>query len=116
MKTCLDHDTDWVALAKGGNYCAAKLASACGLSPRQLERRFHAMGRPAPHHWLRSLRMSQAVEMMSCQTPLKVVAIDLGYKDPSHFAHDFKGYFGVCPSSFGKNSVPLVVETQHVAF
>jgi AraC-like DNA-binding protein len=103
MKTCLDHDTDWVALAKNGNYCATKLASACGMSPRQLERRFHAMGRPAPHHWLRALRMSQAVEMMSCRTPLKVVAIDLGYKDPSHFAHDFKGYFGVCPSSFGQN-------------
>jgi len=115
MKTCLDHDTDWVALAKNGNYCATKLASACGLSPRQLERRFHAMGRPAPHHWLRDLRMRLAVELIGDQTPIKVVAFDLGYKDPAHFTQDFKRYFGVCPSRFNPRQPGAILQTQPVA-
>jgi AraC-like DNA-binding protein len=100
MSSCLDHVTDWAALDKGGNYCATRIASSCGVTPRQLERHIQAMGRPAPHRWFRDLRMCQAVELIRDRAPLKVVATDLGYKNPSHFAHDFKRYFGICHSGF----------------
>jgi AraC-like DNA-binding protein len=115
MSSCLDHVTDWAALDKGGNYCATKIVSSCGVTPRQMERHIQAMGRPAPHRWLRDLRMRQAVEMMSCLTPLKIVAIDLGYKDPSHFAHDFKGCFGVCLTCFSQYHPLAVAGRPNVA-
>jgi AraC-like DNA-binding protein len=114
MSSCLDHITDWAALAKSGHYSAAKLASACGVTPRQLERYFQARYGSAPHHWLRALRMRLAVELIRDQTPLKVVAIDLHYKNPAHFAHDFKAYFGVCPSCFSrKKDAGKQVDTPH---
>ena len=116
MSSCLDQITDWVALAKAGNYRAAKLASACRVRPRQLERYFETRHHAAPHRWLRALRLRQAVELIRDGTPLKVVSIELGYKDPAHFAHDFKDYFGVCPSGFGQNPPLAVAEKQNVAF
>jgi AraC-like DNA-binding protein len=116
MNNCLDHILDWISLAKSVNYCAAKLASACKVTPRQLERYFHTRRLAAPHRWLRDLRMRQAVELIRDGTPVKVVSIELGYKDPAHFTHDFKGYFGVCPSGFGQNPPLAVAERQNVAF
>jgi AraC-like DNA-binding protein len=105
MSSRLDRITDWDGLAKSGHYAAAQLASACGVTPRQLERYFQARHGEAPHHWLRALRMSAALKLISHQTPIKrikMVAADLHYKDPAHFCHDFKDYYGTCPSSFGK--------------
>ena len=39
---------------------------------------------------------------------LKEVAIELGYRDAAHFAHDFKGCFGASPGSFGQRHAPPV--------
>jgi AraC-like DNA-binding protein len=89
-------------LAKSANYRASVLASACGVTPRQLERYFQARHHAAPHRWLRDLRMRLAIERIRARMPLKVIRLDLGYKDPAHFAHDFKEYFGVCPSDIGR--------------
>ena len=116
MSSCLDQVTDWAARAKVGHYRAAKLASACKVTPRHLERYFHTRHQAAPHHWLRDLRMRLAVELIRDQTPLKVVRLELGYKDPSHFAHDFKDYFGVCPSHFNQNPPVALVRRQNVVF
>jgi AraC-like DNA-binding protein len=115
MSGRLDHITDWVALAKGARFRVAKVASACGLSPRQLERCFQAQHHAAPHPWLRDLRMRLAVELIGDQTPIKVVAFDLGYKDPAHFTQDFKRYFGVCPSRFNPRQPGAILQTQPVA-
>ena len=60
--------------------------------------------------------MRLAVELIRDQTPLKVVAIDLGYKDPAHFTHDFNHYLGVCPSHFNPNQPAAILGTQQVAF
>jgi AraC-like DNA-binding protein len=113
MSSCLDQITDWAELAKSRHYSAAKLASACGVTPRHLGRYFQAHHGEAPHRWLRALRMRLALESIRDQIPLKVVAIELHYKDPAHFAHDFKDYFGVCPSSLqsGKLCRALVSKT-----
>jgi AraC-like DNA-binding protein len=115
MSSCLDHVTDWAALAKFGSYCAAKLAFACGVTPRQPERYFQTWHHVAPHRCLRSLRMRLAVELIRDQTPLQVVAIDLGYQEPAHFTHDVKGYFGVSPSCSSQNPPLAVAGRQNVA-
>jgi transcriptional regulator GlxA family with amidase domain len=112
----LDYVTDWKALAKSSRYCAAKLALQCRVSTRQLERYFQNERGAPPHRWLRSLRLRQAVELIRDQTPLKEVAIELGYRDAAHFAHDFKGYFGVSPGCFGQGCALPVYGRPQVAF
>jgi AraC-like DNA-binding protein len=102
MSSRLDRITDWAGLAKSGHYSAAELASACRVTPRHLERYFQDRHGEAPHHWLRALRMRLAVELICDQTPIKIVATNLHYKDQAHFSHDFKAYFGICPSGFEK--------------
>jgi AraC family transcriptional regulator len=99
----LDRITDWAALAQASRYCAADVARECRVSPRQLERYFQVKHGAAPHQWLRRLRLFLAVERIRHATPLKVVAIELGYKDPAHFNHDFKAYFGISPSCLDPN-------------
>jgi AraC-like DNA-binding protein len=112
----LDQIKDWAALAKSSAYCAGKLALECRVSTRQLERYFHIKHNAAPHQWLRGLRMRRAVELIRDQTLLKQAGLELGYKDPAHFAHDFKEYFGVSPSCFSQNPPSPVSRRQNVAF
>ena len=116
MSSRLDQVTDWAALAKATRYCAARLAGERGLTTRQLERYFQAKHRETPHHWLRALRLRRAAELIRDHRPLKKVWPELGYKDASHFAHDFKQYFGVSPSAFGRNPSCPVPIRQNVAF
>jgi AraC-like DNA-binding protein len=103
-------------LAKSMRYCAAKLARECGVTPRQLERYSQVKHGAALHQWLRGLRLRRAVELIRARTPLKVVSLELGYKDAAHFTHDFKGYFGVSPSCFGQNPTLAVSGRSNVAF
>jgi transcriptional regulator GlxA family with amidase domain len=116
MSSRLDRVTDWAALAKSSNYCAAKLALTCRVSTRQLERYFHIKHHAAPHQVLRSFRLRRAVELIRDRMLVKDVASELGYKNAAHFAHDFKEYFGVCPSGFGQNPSLAVSGRQNVAF
>ena len=102
-------------MAKNSRYCAAKLARDCGVSRRQLERYSQLRFQAAPHQWLRVLRLRRAVELITKQTPIKEVAIELGYKDAAHFAHDFKDYIGVCPSCFAQNLSSPVSPGPNVA-
>jgi AraC-like DNA-binding protein len=116
MSSRLDHVTDWAMLAVSSKYRVAKLARECEVNPRQLERYFRIRHGAPPHQWMRDLRMRQAVELIRDRTPLKVVATELGYKYPATFTHDFKGYFGVTPSSFSQNPTLAASARQNVAF
>ncbi len=116
MSSCLDRITDWSARAQACRYSAARLARQCQVSARHLERYFHLQHGLTPHQWLRQLRLRLALKMMQVQTPLKVVAIELGYQNPSHFSHDFKDYFGVRPSRVGHAAAGLAAGRPNVAF
>ena len=92
---------DWIAnlegLAETARYSPKRLASACRVSLRQLERfTIRTFGR-TPHRWLYELRMQRALELVRDRTSLKETGFMLGYKDVAHFSHDFKKFFGIPP-------------------
>jgi AraC-like DNA-binding protein len=103
MNSSLHHRKDWAALAKKNRYRATDLAQQCGVSLRQLERHSKAVFGASPHQWMRALRLQQAITLIRRRLPLQDVSRKTGYKDAAHFTHDFKNYFGFCPSDLQKN-------------
>lgn len=116
MSSRLEQIKDWSALAKTANYSATTIAFKCRVSTRQLERFFQTKMGASPHKWLRDLRMRRAVELICEQTTMKEIAAELGYKDPAHFAHDFKEYFGMPPSLYPRNNPPASAFGADVAY
>lgn len=100
MGSRLDQISDWTPLARAARYNAQNLAQLCCISPRQLRRYFKKSGHDSSHAWLHALRMRRAVELICDKSSVKEAALELGYKDPGHFTHDFAKYFGVPPSKF----------------
>ena len=103
MNSRLHDRKDWAALAKKTRYRATDIAQQCGVSLRQPERYSKAVFGASPHQWMRALRLQGAVALIRRRIPLQDVSRKTGYKDAAHFTHDFKSYFGFCPSDFRKN-------------
>jgi AraC family transcriptional regulator len=90
----------WEQLAGAARYDAKELAKLCNLSVRQLERDFHrCLGRP-PQNWLNEQRIKVAQQLLLSGQPVKVVALELGFKQPSHFCRQFKSQLNLTPSQF----------------
>lgn len=105
MSSRLRHITNWLELAHRSNYNAHTLARLCEVSIRQLERFTHKAHGKTPHASLREMRMRRALELICDRTPVKEVAISLGYKSPAHFSNDFKQFYGTPPSNYPNNSM-----------
>lgn len=88
----------WDALARAADYRPRLLASKCQVSLRTLERHFQKYYHLRVGQWLKGLRMKDAYERLQNGTSVKVVALDLGYRQISHFSRDFKRKFGISPS------------------
>src|SRR5947208_1029773 len=87
-------------LAVTARYDANELAGLCDLSPRQLQREFkRRFGRP-PQDWLNEQRITAARQLLLLGRPVKVVAIELGFKQSSHFCREFKRQTNLTPSQF----------------
>lgn len=100
MGSRLDQTRDWVLLAKAARYNVQNLARLCDVSPRHLRRYFKGSRHDSPHTWLHVLRMRHAVELICDKSLVKEAALELGYKDPAHFTHDFAKQFGVPPAKY----------------
>ena len=107
MNSSLHHRKDWAALAMKTRYRANDLAQQCGISLRQLERYSKAVFGASPHQWMRALRLQRAITLIRRRSTLQDLSRKTGYKDAAHFTHDFKNYFGFCPSDFRKNPLLL---------
>jgi AraC-like DNA-binding protein len=116
MNSNLHHRKDWAALAKKTRYRATDLAQQCGVSLRQLERYSKAVIGASPHQWMRDLRLQQASALIRRHIALQDVSRKTGYKDAAHFTHDFKNYFGFCPSDFRKNPSLLPLKLKNITF
>ncbi|HXT10525.1 MAG TPA: helix-turn-helix transcriptional regulator [Candidatus Angelobacter sp.] len=90
----------WEALAKASHYDANELARLCGISTRQLQRRFHRSFHCSPQHWLNERRLFAAQRLLLSGDSVKKVALDLGFKQPSHFCRQFKCRTKMTPSQF----------------
>lgn len=82
------------------NYDAEKLASYFQVHVRGLERHFRRdMGR-SPQDWLNEQRMIAARWLLLEAKSVKRVAMELGFKQLSHFCRQFKACYGISPSEF----------------
>jgi transcriptional regulator GlxA family with amidase domain len=97
---------NWPELAHEAHYSVSSLAGACGVSVRVLERFFQAAIGCKPSHWLKNLRMQQAVEFLRDGGNVSETAFYLGYADPSHFSREFKSHYGFAPKKYAKFSGP----------
>lgn len=53
-----------------------------------------------PYQYLTNLRMKEAVQLLSIGTPVKKIALQVGYSDSKIFSHAFKQKFGIPPSKY----------------
>lgn len=87
-------------VAQSVKFNARELAKLNQISLRQLQRDFrHQLGR-SPQDWLNEQRILAAQHGLRQGDPIKKVAMDLGYKQTSHFCRKFKNFTGVTPSVF----------------
>ncbi len=86
-------------LAKEANYSCATLANLCGISLRQLQRRFYAYHGETLGQWLNRIRLKHAYAQLAHGNTVKETTFSLGYKQVSHFSRLFKQYYGITPST-----------------
>jgi AraC family transcriptional regulator, regulatory protein of adaptative response / methylphosphotriester-DNA alkyltransferase methyltransferase len=77
-----------------------EVARRVSVSPRQLQRAFSDVGGLGFRSYLRQVRMTNAVSLLTnTDLPVKEVAHHVGYRDPGQFSKAFKRTFGVSPTA-----------------
>ena len=87
----------WGELARSAGFKATKLAALAGVSLRTLQRQFRAQYGITVSEWLTEVRLSEAKHRIHAGDRVKEVALDLGYKQLSHFSREFKRAHGKPP-------------------
>ena len=91
---------NWVKLAREARFRPAEMAALCPVSLRQLERFFIKEFKQTPTEWTRELRCRLARRLISEGWSNKAVTTELQFADESHFCHEFKRIYGVCPQTY----------------
>jgi AraC-like DNA-binding protein len=86
---------NWPKRAKDAGYCAQRLARALRQDERTLRRFFAKRFGRSTHQQLESFRQLEATQLAKSGVQAKVIAIDLNFKNASHFSQRFKAYHGV---------------------
>ena len=95
-------------IAREGDFQMSKLCERIGVSERHLRRVFVEGIGIAPKEWLRQERMVAARKLLRHGSPIKEVAIDLGFSNSKVFSRDFITFHGVKPTEFQRK------ESEHV--
>jgi len=90
----------WEQLAGTARYDAKEFAKLSNLSVRQLQRDFRQNLERSPQDWLNEQRVKAARQLLLSGQPVKAVAFELGFKQPSHFCRQFKSFNNLTPSQF----------------
>ena len=81
------------------------LSDSVGLSPFHFSRQFKAEFGQAPYAYVIRKRVAKAQEMLrQGNTALKVVALDCGFSDQSHFCRTFRKVVGATPTEYQRNA------------
>ncbi|TAK97742.1 MAG: AraC family transcriptional regulator [Verrucomicrobia bacterium] len=91
---------EWERLAVQAEYAPAKLAVLRGVSLRQLERDIKRRFGLEPRKWLDKQRIVAAQKRLLAGQSVKCVAMELGFKQASHFCRQFKLEYNLTPSQF----------------
>jgi len=77
------------------------LSRAVHLDRSYICRLFKQFKLPSPHRYIHTCRMNRAVELLlTSSTPIKTIAMLIGFADPLHFSRNFHRQFGCSPSHF----------------
>jgi len=87
-------------LPQNAHYRAAEAAKLLNCSERQLRRCCVRVFGCSAQEWLDEQRLKVAANLLKEQRCVKTVALDLGFKQASHFSRRFKLYYGLSPSKF----------------
>jgi AraC-like DNA-binding protein len=87
------------------------IAESQQISRRHLDELFRQCGHRI-ESWIWERRLERAVEELSCYTDSKgftrktilQIALDLGFKSPSHFSRTFASRFGISPREYRKRA------------
>jgi len=99
--------SEWQQVAKEADFSAARMASLCSISQRQLQRLFQHHFQCTPSRWLRELQCHLAREFIARGYSNKRVAAELRFASESHFCLVFKKSFGSSPQSFAPNNISI---------
>ena len=102
----------WITLAQASKFNAATFAKLCRISTRQLRRYCHDRFGRSTQEWLDEQRMIAAGYLLKQLRCVKTVAIELGFKQRTHFSRQFKQHYGLPPSEFIAVCVNLAVFNQ----
>ncbi len=79
------------------------LGKESGMSRSQLHRRMKKATNMTANHFIRSVRMNRAMELLSNDAGnISEVAYMVGYDDPGYFTKTFRSYFGTPPTGIKK--------------
>jgi transcriptional regulator GlxA family with amidase domain len=85
----------------GDDLTVESVAHAIGTSRRQLQRVFDQVGGASFRQVLTRVRMQNAsVLLRETDTPVAVVARQVGYSQPAQFAKTFRRLYGAAPSAY----------------
>ena len=92
-------------LTTRGSASVQRMASECGLSSRQLERKFKETVGIAPKLLAQIIRFrqTQTTIRQSTEKDLTVIAYECGYFDHAHMTREFNRFAGLSPSFFRKS-------------
>lgn len=83
------------------NISLDELANVVGMSPFHFSRRFKAVFGIAPYAYVIRARVAKAQEMLRHRkVAQKVIALECGFSDQSHFCNTFRKIVGVSPTNY----------------
>jgi AraC-like DNA-binding protein len=87
----------WLLRPSGGHTRVTDVASACGISRRQLERRFREQVGLSPRMYARIVRFQRAFQALGHESGAAIAA-RCGYADQAHLVREVRRFGGQTPS------------------
>jgi AraC family transcriptional regulator len=88
--------------ALAGDITVGRMALEAGLSRASFTRAFQLSTGYTPYAYLTKRRMDRAKELLATGVPVTLVALSVGYANPSKFAAAFRRWCRVPPSQWGR--------------
>jgi AraC family ethanolamine operon transcriptional activator len=99
---CVRTVRDYVAANLGKEFDMETLCLVSGVSERTLRTAFHEVTGLSPQQFIKTRRLTAARHALTVarrsETPVKSIALDLGFWHLGYFARDYKTHFGESPS------------------
>ena len=91
---------DLELFAVRADYKPCKMSEYCGLTLRQMERRFQREFGLTPSAWIRKFRCALALKLIAQGYKNKAVVNELKFGNDAQLCHDFRRVYGAPPQSF----------------